>query len=153
VYPILDLLEKLGATGALQTDIYTAAFTSSPTSRQLLLSNKSYNMLSSKLLAVLTPLLLLVKTASGALVSVQNWGSNPTGLQMSIYVPNKLAAKPAVIFAVSFMYSGRYEIKTDRFSCTHVVVAASNTTKPPNILRSLIRVAFLSSILDSRWWW
>ncbi|PQE24878.1 PHB depolymerase family esterase protein [Rutstroemia sp. NJR-2017a WRK4] len=57
-------------------------------------------MLPTKSFGVFTPLLLLVTTASGALVSVQNWGSNPTGLQMSIYVPSKLAAKPAVIFAL-----------------------------------------------------
>jgi acetylxylan esterase len=36
-----------------------------------------------------------------ALVSVPNFGSNPTGLQMNIYVPTKVAAKPAVILAVS----------------------------------------------------
>jgi hypothetical protein len=103
VYPIPDLLEKLCATGAFQTDINIAAFSSSITSRQHLLSNPCYTMLLTKSFGVFTPLLLLVTTASGALVSVQNWGSNPTGLQMSIYVPSKLAAKPAVIFAVSFM--------------------------------------------------
>ncbi|OCL07201.1 carbohydrate esterase family 1 protein [Glonium stellatum] len=35
----------------------------------------------------------------GALVSVSNFGSNPTSLQMNIYVPTKLATKPAVILA------------------------------------------------------
>lgn len=35
-----------------------------------------------------------------ALVSVTNFGDNPTGLQMSVYVPDRLATKPAVILAV-----------------------------------------------------
>jgi acetylxylan esterase len=39
--------------------------------------------------------------ASPALVSVANFGSNPTNLQMSIYVPAKLATDPAIIVAVS----------------------------------------------------
>jgi poly(3-hydroxybutyrate) depolymerase len=39
--------------------------------------------------------------ASGALVSVSNFGANPTNLQMSIYVPSKLETNPAVILAVS----------------------------------------------------
>ncbi|KJR83913.1 acetylxylan esterase [Sporothrix schenckii 1099-18] len=42
----------------------------------------------------------LVASTQAALVSVSNFGDNPTGLQMSIYVPNKLATKPAVILAM-----------------------------------------------------
>lgn len=48
-----------------------------------------------------TALVVLAATARAALVSVSNFGDNPTSLQMSIYVPDKLATKPAVILAVS----------------------------------------------------
>ena len=37
---------------------------------------------------------------ANALTPVSNWGQNPTGLDLQIYVPAKLAAKPAVILAV-----------------------------------------------------
>jgi acetylxylan esterase len=39
--------------------------------------------------------------ASNALVPVTNFGANPTSLQMSIYVPTKLATDPAIILAAS----------------------------------------------------
>ncbi|KUJ09454.1 feruloyl esterase B [Mollisia scopiformis] len=45
----------------------------------------------------------LVAIANGALVSVPNWGTsttNPTGIAMSIWVPTKLATKPAIILAL-----------------------------------------------------
>jgi len=35
------------------------------------------------------------------LQAVTNWGANPTKINMYIYVPDKVAAKPAVIVAVS----------------------------------------------------
>jgi hypothetical protein len=41
------------------------------------------------------------RTSSAALISVPNFGANPTNLQMSIYVPAKLATDPAIILAVS----------------------------------------------------
>ena len=43
----------------------------------------------------------LISSANGALVTVNDWGSNPSNLIMNIYVPTKLAASPAVILAVS----------------------------------------------------
>lgn len=43
---------------------------------------------------------LLCSVVMSALVQVTNFGSNPTGLQMYINVPAKLATKPAVILAV-----------------------------------------------------
>jgi len=47
----------------------------------------------------------LVATASTALgaslTQVQNFGTNPTKIQMFIYVPDKLATKPAIIVAVN----------------------------------------------------
>jgi poly(3-hydroxybutyrate) depolymerase len=39
--------------------------------------------------------------SSASLKQVTSFGSNPTGVQMFIYVPDKLAASPAVIVAVS----------------------------------------------------
>lgn len=58
------------------------------------MANKS--LLSSRLAAIS----LLCTRAMGALVSVPNFGSNPTNLQMNIYVPSNVAASPAVILAV-----------------------------------------------------
>lgn len=43
----------------------------------------------------------VVATVNGALTRVQNFGNNPTGLEMNIAVPAKLAQKPAIILAVS----------------------------------------------------
>jgi len=43
----------------------------------------------------------LAETAFGAsLQQVQNWGTNPSRIQMYIYVPDKLATKPAIIVAL-----------------------------------------------------
>ncbi|KAG4437742.1 hypothetical protein IFR05_006776 [Cadophora sp. M221] len=39
-------------------------------------------------------------TANGALVSVPDFGANPSGLKMSIYVPSKLSTSPAIILAL-----------------------------------------------------
>jgi poly(3-hydroxybutyrate) depolymerase len=39
--------------------------------------------------------------SSASLKQVTNFGANPTGLQMYLYVPDKLATAPAVIVAVS----------------------------------------------------
>lgn len=36
-----------------------------------------------------------------SLQQVTNFGENPTGLQMYLYVPDKVAEKPAIIVAVS----------------------------------------------------
>jgi acetylxylan esterase len=41
-----------------------------------------------------------IATAHGALTRVNDFGSNPTNIQMNINVPAKLAAKPAIILAV-----------------------------------------------------
>lgn len=50
-------------------------------------------------LLVLTALAALGFAAS--LVQVEDFGANPTNIYMYIYVPDKLATKPAVIVAVS----------------------------------------------------
>lgn len=51
-----------------------------------------------------------VATVNGALTRVTNFGNNPTGLEMNINVPSKLAQKPGIILAVSrwsiFILSG-----------------------------------------------
>ncbi|KAI1855228.1 hypothetical protein JX265_006631 [Neoarthrinium moseri] len=44
--------------------------------------------------------LLLSPVSDAALTTVTNWGSNPTNLEMQIYLPKKLAAKPAVVVAL-----------------------------------------------------
>jgi acetylxylan esterase len=41
-----------------------------------------------------------VATVNGALTRVSNFGNNPTGLEMNINVPSKLATKPGIILAV-----------------------------------------------------
>jgi hypothetical protein len=38
---------------------------------------------------------------AASLQPVTSWGDNPTKLSMSIYVPDKLAAKPPIIIVVS----------------------------------------------------
>jgi hypothetical protein len=46
-------------------------------------------------------------TCLGAsLQQVSNFGNNPTKIQMHIYVPDKLAAKPAIIVAVGITLTG-----------------------------------------------
>lgn len=64
-------------------------------------------MLFSSLIAPVFALLGMVSGNSLAgraaqLTQVQNFGDNPSGTGMYIYVPQKLAAKPAVIVAIHF---------------------------------------------------
>ncbi|KAK4460910.1 Alpha/Beta hydrolase protein [Cladorrhinum samala] len=40
--------------------------------------------------------------AQDALTPVTNWGENPSGLELSVYVPPTLAPKPAIILALHF---------------------------------------------------
>ncbi|KAK3324088.1 Alpha/Beta hydrolase protein [Cercophora scortea] len=42
------------------------------------------------------------QTAISALTPINDFGSNPTKLQLQVYVPSKLAAKPAVILALHY---------------------------------------------------
>ena len=50
--------------------------------------------------SILTAIITIATTVDGALTRVNDFGTNPTNLQMNIYVPAKLADKPAVIIAV-----------------------------------------------------
>jgi acetylxylan esterase len=50
--------------------------------------------------SLISKLALLTAAVNGALVRVTDFGTNPTNLQMNIWVPSKLAAKPAIILAV-----------------------------------------------------
>jgi hypothetical protein len=50
-------------------------------------------------LVVLSAFAALSSCAS--LVQVQNFGTNPTKINMYLYAPDKVAAKPAIIVAVS----------------------------------------------------
>jgi len=53
------------------------------------------------LLSSVFGLVATATTALGAsLTQVQNWGANPSKIQMYIYVPDKLATKPAIIVAL-----------------------------------------------------
>jgi acetylxylan esterase len=56
-------------------------------------------LLASPCLVVLAAFAALGLGAS--LVQVKDFGGNPTKIYMYIYVPDKLAAKPAVVVAVS----------------------------------------------------
>ena len=62
-----------------------------------------------KLLTLASSLLALAPFAAGAeiakratLTQVPNFGSNPSGARMYIYVPDKLQAKPAILTAVHY---------------------------------------------------
>ena len=50
--------------------------------------------------SVLGSIAALCATANGALTRVNDFGANPSNLQMNIYVPAKVAEKPAIILAV-----------------------------------------------------
>lgn len=56
-------------------------------------------MLLSSIFTALTTTVSLAAAAS--LVQVRDWGANPTRINMYIFVPDKLAEKPAIIVAVS----------------------------------------------------
>src|SRR5512142_1796081 len=62
----------------------------------------------SKALAILLVVTLLLAalptgTAQAAsLVEVTNFGTNPTGLRMYLYVPNSMAARPAILLALHY---------------------------------------------------
>jgi hypothetical protein len=70
-------------------------------------SASSTTMFSSIILRSLLPLGILLLAVNGALTPVTDFGSNPTGLTMSIYVPAKLATNPAVILAVRTLNHSR----------------------------------------------
>jgi poly(hydroxyalkanoate) depolymerase family esterase len=53
-------------------------------------------LLSASLLAVARPV------AAATLTEVTNFGTNPTGLRMHVYVPNNAPARPAILVAVHF---------------------------------------------------
>lgn len=63
----------------------------------LFIITMAYSPVYSGSLAVLS---LLCSMVNSALVSVPDFGSNPTNIQMNIYVPANLATRPAVILAV-----------------------------------------------------
>ncbi len=87
--------------------------------------------------------------SSASLKQVTSFGSNPTGLQMYIYVPDKLAAEPAVIVAVSQKEEGLMdftEVLTLRHpSCTLVGDRRPDGTPAPSSLHTPISLASSSS--------
>jgi len=72
--------------------------------------------------AITTPSTTAQATATAApitparLQQVSGFGSNPTGTQMFIYVPNRLAANPAIVVAVSFQF-GANQWDYEQFEC------------------------------------
>jgi poly(hydroxyalkanoate) depolymerase family esterase len=81
-------------------------------------------------------LILLAQPASAAtLTQVTNFGTNPTNLQMHIYVPNQLAARPGVLVAVHYctgsgpaFYSGAgHEFATLADQYGYIVIYPSAT--------------------------
>ncbi|KAI0836953.1 carbohydrate esterase family 1 protein [Hypoxylon sp. FL0890] len=53
------------------------------------------------LIGVLATLLFSL-TTNAALTQVTSWGENPTNLEMAVYLPSKLAEKPAIVVALHF---------------------------------------------------
>jgi hypothetical protein len=49
---------------------------------------------------VLLPAALATLASAASLVSVRDFGPNPSGITMSIYVPDKLPPNPAIIVVV-----------------------------------------------------
>jgi hypothetical protein len=56
-----------------------------------------------KAFTTILSLLASASSAFGALQQVTGFGTNPTGVQMYISVPAKVATNPAIIVAVSFI--------------------------------------------------
>jgi hypothetical protein len=50
--------------------------------------------------SILGGIVAISASANAALVRVNDFGSNPTNLQMNIYVPSRVATKPAIILGV-----------------------------------------------------
>jgi acetylxylan esterase len=49
---------------------------------------------------------ILAANTFAALISVSDFGANPTKLSLQLYVPSKIASKPAIILAVSVKKGG-----------------------------------------------
>ena len=66
--------------------------------------------------SALASIAAIFATANGAsLTRVSGWGANPTNLEMNIYVPDKVAAKPAIILAVCSHRVAVIDYQTDIF--------------------------------------
>jgi hypothetical protein len=79
--------------------------------------------------------------SSASLKQVSSFGANPTGLQMYIYVPDKLAASPAVIVAVSYLEEPNGSSSCDQAanttcSCTPAADLQRDGTPGPSSLRT-----------------
>ena len=73
---------------------------------------------------------------AASLVEVTNFGTNPTGLRMYLYVPNNVAARPAILLALHYctgtgpaFYSGtEFASLADRYG--FIVIYPSATRSP-----------------------
>lgn len=57
-------------------------------------------MMKSSILRLAAAAAVLSQQVHAGMIAVSNFGTNPTGLQMQLYVPAKLAASPAIILAM-----------------------------------------------------
>lgn len=87
-----------------------------------------------KLLSAVIRLLAVTGSALGAsLQAVTNFGTNPTNIQMYIYVPDKLAAKPAIIVAVCLIPGKTHQLLNAHWSsCTLAEDPLRSGTRAPN---------------------
>lgn len=79
--------------------------------------------------SIFTVLATAAMASAAQLQQVTNWGDNPTNIQMFIYVPDRVAANPAVIVAVGNIppFRRKKELKTP-------VSISTNTTSHPQQL-------------------
>jgi hypothetical protein len=87
-----------------------------------------------------------------SLQAVASFGTNPTNIQMYIYVPDKLATKPAIIVAVSKTNQDSLRVSTTshfpanfNHSCTPVVEPVRSGMLVPSSHHTPIRTALFSS--------
>jgi len=92
-----------------------------------------------------TNVLGLVATATvglgASLQQVSSWGANPTKIQMFIYVPDKLAASPPVVVAVSAPFPASAPSELSGLTAPHsstpaVAAGAGGSREPPAWPRS-----------------
>jgi hypothetical protein len=96
--------------------------------------------------SILGGIVAISASANAALVRVNDFGSNPTNLQMNIYVPSRVATKPAIILGVRLTAPiplGSFQLTLT--SCTPAVAPASNTPHPPSTTASRTQKASSTS--------
>jgi endo-1,4-beta-xylanase len=80
-------------------------------------------------LAAASVLLVAKPAAAAALTRVTNFGNNPSGLNMYIYVPNNVAARPALLVAVHYCTGSASALFNGSFH-DYAAGSASTSTRP-----------------------